>query len=122
MIVDFSSIILSYSSEYTKSSNTTFTYGGITYDNTSNTSTIHGLMTPLEDADIELLSNLGYIVEGKKSFFVPGTETLLTEDDIITDSNGIEWIILPKDKNGQGIQDWREHGNFIKYIVSRRSI
>lgn len=123
MIADFSSIILAYSKEYTKSTINRFEYNGITYDDIPVSSTIQGIMTPIDDTDVEKLSELGYSITGQQTFFVPGTEALLTEDDIITDSAGTEWVILPKDKdtkNGKGIEDWREHGNFVKYIVSRR--
>lgn len=120
MIADFSSVVLTYSKAYTKSISSKFEYNGITYNNIPVTSTIYGIMTPIEDTDVEKLSELGYSIIGKQTFFVPGTEALLTEDDIVIDSEGIEWVILPKDKNGNGIEDWREHGNFVKYIVSRK--
>jgi len=120
VIADFSNVILTYAIPYTKSTTSTFQYGGITYNDISETSTIYGIMTPIEDTDIEMLTQLGYSITGKQTFFTSGTETLLTENDTITDSAGLEWIILPKDKNGNGIEDWREHGNFVKYIVSRK--
>ena len=120
MIADLSSTILAWSKSYTKSTSSTFSYEGITYNNTSVTSTIYGIMTPLEDTDIERLSDLGYSIVGKQLFFVPGTEILLTEDDVIIDSEGTEWVILPNDKNGSGIENWLEHGNFIKYTISRK--
>ncbi len=120
MISDFSNVILAYASPYTKSTTSTFQYGGVTYNEISETSTIYGIMTPIEDTDIVILTQLGYSIIGKQTFFVPGTEILLTENDVITDSSGLEWVILPKDKSGCGIENWLEHGNFVKYIVSRK--
>lgn len=122
MIADLSDIILSYSKQYTKSSKSTFVYNGITYNNIPVTSTIYGIMTPLDDTDIERLSNLGYSVVGKQLFFVPGTETLLTENDVIIDSNNIEWVVLPIDGKGAGMENWIDHGNFVQYTLSRDTL
>lgn len=120
MISDLSNVILNYAIPYTKSTTSTFQYGGITYNNVSETSTIYGIMTPIEDTDIEMLTHLGYSIIGKQTLFVSGNEILLTENDVIIDSSGTEWVILPKGEAGYGIEDWRAHGNFVKYIVSRK--
>jgi len=120
MIYDFSSIIQQYSSTFTKKSMSTFNYGGITYNDTSTTDTIQGIMTPLEDTDVEMLCKLGYSITGKRLFFISGTEDILTETDVIVDDSNIEWVILPKDDKGDGSENWLEHGNFMKYIVSRK--
>ncbi len=120
MIVDLSGTILAFSKAYTKKTITTFSYEGITYNDTVTTSTMHGIMTPLQDTDVQRLTDLGYSIVGKQLFFVPGTESLLTEDDVVVDDSGIEWVILPNDKNGSGIDNWLEHGNFVQYTVSRK--
>lgn len=122
MIADFAPILENYTTAYTKITSSVFEYNGITYDNSPTTSTINGVITPLTTEDSDVLSNLGYSLIGKILFFVPGTESLLTEHDTIVDSTGLEWIILPTDTNKStcGIEDWREHGNFVKYTLSRK--
>lgn len=117
MIADFSSVIASYGVPFTKITTDKFEYGGITYDGVPVTGTVEGLMTPLTTADREELLQLGHSLVGKQTFYVPGTESLLTTNDTIVDSNNIEWVILADDGS---LVDWREHGNYVKYRVSRK--
>jgi len=117
MISDLSSVIAAYGVPFTKITKNKFEYNGITYDGVSVTSTVEGLMTPLTTADREELLQLGHSLLGKQSFYVPGSETLLTTNDTIVDANNIEWVILADDGS---LIDWREHGNYVKYRVSRK--
>jgi hypothetical protein len=117
MISDFSFVVASYSSEFTKITTSKFDFNGITYDGVPVSTTIHGIMMPLTTADREELLHLGHSLAGKQTFYVPGTETLLSSNDTIVDMNNIEWVVLADDGS---IIDWREHGNYVKYRVSRK--
>lgn len=117
MIADFGAVIDSYSSQFTKITVNKFTYSGITYDDTSTSSTVNGLMLPITTEDREELIALGHSPIGKQSFYTSGSEDLLTENDIIVDSNNVEWVTLA---DGGKLIDWREHGNYVKYILTRK--
>jgi len=119
MISDFSAVIASYSRPFTKITSNSFEHNGITYDGVPSQFTVRGVMMPVSSADQEVILKLGYALLGKVSFYVGGDEPLLTNKDIVIDSSGIEWVVLPTN-SANDITDWREHGNYVKYILSRK--
>lgn len=116
-VSDFSSVVTAYSDEFTKITTSKFEFNGITYDSTPVTSTVHGIIMPLTTTDREELIHLGHSLVGKQTFYVPGTEDLLTTNDTIIDSNSVEWVILADDGS---VVDWRDIGNYVKYRISRK--
>ena len=113
MIADFSAVIASYGTSFTKITSTKFEYNGMTYEDAPVTTSITGVMTPITTEDREELLKLGHSLLGKSNLYT-GADVVLTDHDIIVDSDDVEWVILP-DK-----VDWSTHGNYIKYKLSRR--
>jgi len=114
MLADFSLVLASYGQSYNKVTSSKFEYNGITYDDTSSSTIIIGVMTPLTSEDREEVLKLGHSLVGKMTFYVGGSESVLTENDIIVDSNDVEWAVLPV------TADWMEHGNYRKYTLNRK--
>jgi len=115
MLADFAAVIASYGKLFTKITSTKFEYNGVTYDDVSSTTAITGVMLPITSEDRMELLKLGHSLIGKVSLYV-GADVILTENDVIVDSDNVEWVVLPYSV------DWSEYGNYIKYRLSRKVI
>lgn len=114
MIQDFTDYILQLSTAYRRITVEKFIYGGNTYPGTPVITTIRGVLQPLTSADRFELLGLGHTVTGKKVFYVPSSEGVLTENDTIIDADEVEWTVLPDDS------DWTEQAGYVKYRLERR--
>jgi hypothetical protein len=114
MIQDFTNDILRWSTEYTRITVEKFGYNGTTYPGNSVTTTIRGILQPLTSEDRLELLGLGHTIAGKKVFYAPSSEGILTENDTIVDLNNVEWAVLPD------ISDWSEQAGYVKYRLERR--
>lgn len=116
MIFDMGPVIEQYGHTYVVKRVDTFTYHGITYSNGNTILSFIGMLQPLTDEDRQELLDLGYAISGHKVFYAPSSQGKLKENDIVVDSEGVEWVVLPENN------DYSEDGGYVKYILSRRII
>lgn len=114
MIQDFTDYILQLSTEYTRITVQKFIHNGITYQENSTSSKIRGVLQPLTSEDRMELIGLGHTIAGKKVFYAPASEGIMTENDTLIDTNGVEWAVLPD------ISDYSELAGYVKYRLERR--
>lgn len=114
MIQDFTEEILRWSTEYTRITVEKFEYEGTTYPGNSVSTTIRGVLQPLTSEDRLEILGLGHTTAGKKVFYSPSSEGIMSENDTLIDLNGVEWAVLPD------ISDYSELAGYVKYRLERR--
>jgi hypothetical protein len=113
MIYDMTDALRSVSSVYQKVSVTSWEYDGVTYTDISDPVDIRGVFMPLDFTTEQEIIGLGYSTAGTMQFFLPVADGKLDEKDMLIDSKGTRWKMIPKFK------DYEELGGFIQYILTK---
>jgi|GEM_PF-6842482 len=117
MIEDMTDAILEIASEFTTTSIEKIEYNGVTYEGKETVATIRGSLQPLDPLEKEHVLNLGHTLSGKMKLYLPVSEGVLVEGDVITDTSGIGWKVIP-----EGITDFSRDAGYIKYILNKELV